>query len=97
LLCPTGTSHYSSDIVQQQQLNYTRGRKTTVEALDATKRLAIEMKNQLLCGKIDAMGHHLDEGWQLKPQLTDRTGYPTRRSAGSMRPHRPLAPWEGSW
>ncbi len=91
LLCYTGTSHYSNDIIQQQQENYTSGRKSTVDALDATKRLAVDMKNQLLRGNIDEMGRLLDEGWQLKKQFTDGISnppidrfYAAAREAGAL-------------
>ncbi len=71
LLCYTGTSHFSNDIIQRQQAGYTAGRKETVDALDATKQLAIDMKNALLRGDLDTMGALLDEGWQLKKRFTE--------------------------
>lgn len=76
LLCYTGTSHYSNDIIERQQRSYTEGRKSTVEALQATKQLAIDMKNELLRGNIDEMGRLLDAGWQLKKQFTDGISNP---------------------
>ncbi|MGI0151526.1 MAG: GHMP kinase, partial [Thermoplasmata archaeon] len=45
-------------------------RGETVEALDETKKLAIDMKNQLLRGNIDEMGTLLDAGWQVKKRFT---------------------------
>jgi D-glycero-alpha-D-manno-heptose-7-phosphate kinase len=71
LLCYTGTSHFSNDIIERQQQSYRDKRPGTVEALDGTKRLAISMKNELLRGNIDEMGRLLDEGWQMKKQFTD--------------------------
>ncbi len=76
LLCYTGTIHNSNDIIQRQQRNYTEKAEATVRALDATKALAVEMKNELLRGNIDAMGHLLDEGWRLKKQFTDGISNP---------------------
>ncbi|HEV2428225.1 MAG TPA: GHMP kinase [Thermoplasmata archaeon] len=76
LLCYTGTSHYSNDLIERQQASYAEKRPGTVEALDATKRLAIDMKNELLRGRIDEMGKLLDEGWQLKKQFTDGISNP---------------------
>jgi D-glycero-alpha-D-manno-heptose-7-phosphate kinase len=76
LLCYTGTSHYSNDIIEQQQKSYTEKRPETVEALDATKQLAIDMKNELLRGNIDEMGRLLDEGWQLKKRFTEGISNP---------------------
>jgi D-glycero-alpha-D-manno-heptose-7-phosphate kinase len=62
-----------------------------VDALDATKRLAVDMKNQLLRGNIDEMGRLLDEGWQLKKQFTDGISnppidrfYAAAREAGAL-------------
>jgi len=71
LLCYTGTSHYSNDIIERQQRSYSEKRSSTVEALDATKQLAIDMKNELLRGNLDEMGRLLDEGWEFKKRFTD--------------------------
>jgi D-glycero-alpha-D-manno-heptose-7-phosphate kinase len=76
LLCYTGAGHYSNDIIVQQQRNYTEKRGDTVDALDQTKRLAIEMKNELLRGNLDEMGRLLDEGWQYKKKFTDGISNP---------------------
>lgn len=91
MLCYTGTGHYSSDIIEQQTRNYEERRGETVEALDATKRLAIDMKNELLRGNIDEMGRLLDEGWQLKKRFTDGISneridalYARAREAGAL-------------
>jgi|SRR5580658_1774311 D-glycero-alpha-D-manno-heptose-7-phosphate kinase len=70
LLVYTGGGHYSNELIESQQRGYTEKREETVEALDATKQLAIDMKNELLHGNIDEMGHLLDAGWQLKKQFT---------------------------
>jgi D-glycero-alpha-D-manno-heptose-7-phosphate kinase len=91
LLCYTGTSHYSNDLIEAQQRSYTEKRGGTVEALDATKRLAIDMKNELLRGNIDEMGRLLDAGWQLKKQFTEGISnpqidslYDRARAAGAL-------------
>ncbi len=91
LLCYTGTSHYSDDIIQRQQASYAHKEGATVRALDATKALAIDMKNELLRGNIDAMGRLLDEGWQLKKQFTEGISnphidafYERARAAGAL-------------
>ena len=57
-------------MITQQQLNTAEGRTETVDALDATKRLALDMKNELVRGNLDEMGRLLDEGWQLKKRFT---------------------------
>jgi len=70
LLCYTGFGHYSDDIITSQQLNYAEGRAETVDALAATKQLAIDMKNELLRGNLDELGRLLDAGWQFKKRFT---------------------------
>ncbi len=91
LLCYTGTSHYSADIIERQQRSYAEKKESTVRALDATKALAIDMKNELLRGNIDEMGRLLDEGWQLKKQFTEGVSnpqidafYESARAAGAL-------------
>ncbi|MCI4365728.1 MAG: GHMP kinase [Thermoplasmata archaeon] len=91
LLCYTGTSHYSNDIMERQQESYAHKEGATVRALDATKALAIDMKNELLRGNIDEMGRLLDEGWQLKKQFAEGISnpqidafYENARAAGAL-------------
>jgi len=91
LLCYTGTGHYSNDIIERQQRSYLEKRVDTVTALDATKRLAIDMKNELLRGNLDEMGRLLDEGWQHKKQFTEGISneridsfYTRAREAGAL-------------
>jgi D-glycero-alpha-D-manno-heptose-7-phosphate kinase len=91
LLCYTGTSHYSNDIIERQQQSYSEKRASTVSALDATKQLAVDMKNELLRGNLDEMGRLLDEGWQLKKRFTDGITndridafYAAARAAGAL-------------
>ncbi len=91
LLCYTGASHYSNDMITQQQVNYAERRAETVEALGGTKQLALDMKNELVRGNLDQMGRLLDEGWQLKKRFTagisnDRIDhlYAKAREAGAL-------------
>lgn len=91
LLAYTGGGHFSNELLDRQQRGYTEKRKDTVEALDATKRLAIEMKNELLRGNIDEMGQLLDEGWQLKKRFAEGISnpqvdalYDKARAAGAL-------------
>jgi len=76
LLCYTGTGHYSNDIIKIQQSNYMEGKRSTVDALDATKNLAVEMKNNLLKGNVDEMGRLLHEGWELKKSFANEISNP---------------------
>jgi len=91
LLVFAGGGHYSNELIERQQREYTVKREETVEALDATKQLAIDMKNELLRGNIDEMGNLLDAGWQLKKQFTEGISnlhvdnmYAKAREAGAL-------------
>lgn len=91
LLCYTGTGHFSNDIIERQQRSYAEKQRGTVDALDATKQLAIDMKNELLRGNIDEMGRLLDAGWQLKKKFTQGISnqridavYKEARGAGAL-------------
>jgi D-glycero-alpha-D-manno-heptose-7-phosphate kinase len=76
LLAYVGGGHFTNELLQRQQEEYAHKRAETVEALDATKQLAISMKNELLRGNIDEMGRLLDEGWQLKKKFTEGVSNP---------------------
>jgi D-glycero-alpha-D-manno-heptose-7-phosphate kinase len=76
LLAYIGGGHFTNELLQRQQQGYASKRSETVEALDATKRLAIAMKNELLRGNIDEMGRLLDEGWELKKQFAEGISNP---------------------
>jgi len=75
LLCYTGRTRRSANILEDQVGRYTRREPEMLEALDATKRLAIEIKNALLRNDLDGFGKLLDEGWRQKrkfsPQVSD--------------------------
>jgi len=76
LLAYAGGGHFSNELLDRQQQGYAQRRRNTVDALDATKELAIAMKNELLRGNIDEMGRLLDEGWRLKKQFADGISNP---------------------
>jgi D-glycero-alpha-D-manno-heptose-7-phosphate kinase len=91
ILCYTGTSHYSNDIIERQQASFAEKVSATADALDATRKLALDMKAELLRGNLDEMGHLLDQGWQLKKQFTDGIStehidhlYERARGAGAL-------------
>ncbi len=77
LLVFAGGGHYSNELIERQQRGYTDRRRESVDALDATKQLAVEMKNELLRGNINEMGELLDEGWQLKKRFTEGISNPS--------------------
>ncbi|MDD1773128.1 MAG: kinase [Methanomassiliicoccales archaeon] len=89
LLCYTGRTRESADIIQNQQKDYRSGQNK--EALDATKRLAAETKDALMKGEIRKIGELLHESWEQKKRLTthitnehiDRI-YQTARATGAI-------------
>lgn len=91
MLCYTGVTRFSGDIIERQTRSFRERRRDTVEALEETKRLAFSMKKELLTGNLDEMGHLLHEGWEAKKRLTkgisnlkiDRF-YSRARAAGAL-------------
>jgi len=91
LLVYAGGGHYSNALIESQQRGYTDRRRDSVDALDATKTLAVDMKNELLRGNINEMGELLDQGWQLKKRFTEGVSnrridamYARAREAGAL-------------
>lgn len=91
MLCYTGVTRFSGDIIERQTRSYQERRHDTVDALEETKRLALSMKKELLTGNLDEMGHLLHEGWEAKKRFTkgisnpkiDRF-YSRARAAGAL-------------
>jgi D-glycero-alpha-D-manno-heptose-7-phosphate kinase len=91
LLVYAGGGHYSNELIEGHKKGYEEKRGSIVEALDATKQLAFDMKRELLRGNIDEMGNLLDRGWQLKKQFSEGvsntqidTMYEHARAAGAL-------------
>ncbi|MGI0151022.1 MAG: GHMP kinase [Thermoplasmata archaeon] len=91
MLCYTGITRYSGQIIESQTTAYRERRPQTVEALDQTKQLAFDMKKELLTGNLDAMGHLLDDSWEAKKRFTDAVStpeidrfYTAARAAGAL-------------
>jgi D-glycero-alpha-D-manno-heptose-7-phosphate kinase len=71
LLCYTGKTRDSGNIIQEQKKGYTQGREQVITALDNAKRLATETKNALMKGDIHHIGELLNESWEHKKHFTD--------------------------
>ncbi len=69
LLCYTGRTRLSANIVKRQTEAFVSGEKKVLDSLDGLKQIAIEMKNQLLVGKINQFGAVMDKAWQYKKKL----------------------------
>lgn len=69
LLCYTGRTRLSANIVARQTESFIQKKEKVVRALDAQKEMAIQMKNALLQGHLDDFGHLLHQAWQTKKHL----------------------------
>ena len=76
ILCYTGKRRVYAGIIEDQTQRYEAGNFDTVSALNTTKRLATDMKNALLLGKIDDLGELLEEGWQAKRKFSNKISDP---------------------
>lgn len=72
LLCYTGQTRLSAQILTEQVGGYVARKPSVVEALDGMKALTVQMKNALLLDNLDRFGLLLHEAWLLKKQLATR-------------------------
>ncbi len=91
LLCYTGGTRLSANIIERQVGAYERREADVLEALHGLKALTIEMKNVLLQGRLDDFGNLLHEAWLSKKKLAtgvtnDRIDelYELARAQGAM-------------
>jgi D-glycero-alpha-D-manno-heptose-7-phosphate kinase len=69
LLCYTGATRLSANILDEQTASFVKKDKDVVDSLDFIKELAINMKNSLLRNELDDFGDMLHEGWMHKRKL----------------------------
>jgi D-glycero-alpha-D-manno-heptose-7-phosphate kinase len=72
LLCYTGKTRRSANILRTQIEGYMTREVDVVAGLDALKETTILMKNALLLGRLDDFGALLHQAWQHKKKLADR-------------------------
>ncbi len=72
LLCYTGRTRRSANILRTQIEGYVTRKVDVVAGLDALKETTILMKNALLLGRLDEFGALLHQAWQHKKKLADR-------------------------
>ena len=72
LLCYTGKTRRSANILHTQIEGYVTRKVEVVAGLDAIKETAILMKNALLLGRLDDFGALLHQAWQHKKKLAAR-------------------------
>ena len=70
LLCYTGTSRESADIISSQIESFNRG--DNEKALDESKRLAKDIGKALTKGDIEEVGALLHEAWGYKKQFSEK-------------------------
>lgn len=76
VLCYTGRTRLSANILKDQVESYRQGKVDVMDALDQMKKLTIEMKNALLTGRLDDFGALLHQGWVQKKRLAKQITSP---------------------
>lgn len=69
LLCYTGKTRLSANIIATQVDGYLKKKASSLNALDQLKEITIEMKNALLQGRLNQFGELLHHAWVEKKQL----------------------------
>ena len=77
VLYQTGTSRFSSKIIEDQASNVMRENKEAIEAMHQLKEQAIRMKEAILKGNLAEIGPILDFGWTRKKKTADSISNPT--------------------
>jgi D-glycero-alpha-D-manno-heptose-7-phosphate kinase len=69
VLCFTGKTRLSSNIVAEQTQRVVASERSIVDNLNRSKELAVSMKRELLKGRLLDFGDLLDQAWALKRTL----------------------------
>ena len=91
LLCYTGRTRLSANIITTQVDNYVRKEAEVLAAMDELKEITVALKNALLQGRLDDFGALLNEAWfnkkKMAKQITSSTIdtlYETARKNGAL-------------
>jgi D-glycero-alpha-D-manno-heptose-7-phosphate kinase len=91
LLCYTGRTRLSANIITTQVDNYVRKEGEVLTAMDELKEITVGLKNALLQGRLDDFGALLNEAWfnkkKMAKQITSTTIdtlYDTARKNGAL-------------
>lgn len=76
VLCYTGKTRLSANIIEDQVGRYTRGNKETLQGMRELKEIAVEMKNALLQRKFDDFGSLLHDAWIAKKKNSHKITNP---------------------
>ncbi|QTA38489.1 GHMP kinase [Thermosipho ferrireducens] len=66
-----GGSHNSSKILEKQISNVKKRKNESIKAMHEIKKLAVEMKNALVVGKLGKFGLLLDKAWEYKKKMAE--------------------------
>lgn len=72
MLCYTGGTRLSAGIIDDQVSRYIQKEDDIVFALEETKKLALNMKNAILLGKVNELGLLLHEAWCCKKRFSSK-------------------------
>jgi len=67
----TSTNRESAEIIKKQQSNVINKKTSSIEAMHLLKDQSIQMKEALLRGNLDEIGHILDFGFEQKKKMAD--------------------------
>jgi len=81
LLCFTGVTRESANIIADQTGRVVNAEEGTLAGLRAQKHLAVAMKSALLRGKLGEFGELLGEAWRQKQKLSPLIATPRIREA----------------
>lgn len=91
LLAYSGVTRQSGAIIDDQTSRMRAGEPSTIEAMHTQKRLADEMKDALLRGRLGDFAALLDDAWQAKRQMSPKIAttrideiYQAAREAGAI-------------
>jgi D-glycero-alpha-D-manno-heptose-7-phosphate kinase len=90
ILFYTSTSRESANIIKKQQSNVLSNKNSSIEAMHLLKEQSIQMKEALLRGNLDEIGHILDFGFEQKKKMAENISntliediYNTAKMAGA--------------
>jgi D-glycero-alpha-D-manno-heptose-7-phosphate kinase len=91
LLCYTGKTRLSANIINTQVENYVRREGEVLAAMEELKSITLEMKAALLQGRLNEFGHLLHEAWNNKKKMAKQITtsnidnlYETARKHGAL-------------
>jgi D-glycero-alpha-D-manno-heptose-7-phosphate kinase len=91
ILCYTGRTRLSANIISSQVESYTKKEVDVLAAMDELKKITVELKNALLQARLDDFGRLLHEAWinkkKMAKQITNEsidTLYEAARKNGAL-------------